>query len=68
LEIFGIENFTENTVTIRARFKTRPAEQYSVSREFRRRLKYALHAAGLLDPPAAPAAPRATPALTPPAT
>ena len=68
LEVFGIENFTENTVTIRARFKTQPAEQYSVSREFRRRLKYELHGAGLLDPPAAPAAPRATPALTPPAT
>jgi small conductance mechanosensitive channel len=65
LEVFGLENFTETTVTIRARFKTRAAEQYSVSREFRRRLKYDLHAAGLLDPATAPAAP-AKPALTPP--
>jgi small conductance mechanosensitive channel len=66
LEVFGIETFTESTVTIRARFKTQPAEQYSVSREFRRRLKYELHTAGLLDPTAAPAAPTTAPALTPP--
>jgi small conductance mechanosensitive channel len=66
LEVFGIENFTETTVAIKARFKTQPAEQYFVSREFRRRLKYALHAAGLLDNPPAPAAPSAKPALTAP--
>jgi small conductance mechanosensitive channel len=49
LEVFGIENFTETTVTMRARFKTQPAHQYVVAREFRRRLKYALQAAGVLD-------------------
>ena len=49
LEVFGVDNFTETTVTIKARFKTQPAQQYFVGREFRRRLKYALTAAGLLD-------------------
>ena len=63
VEIFGIENITDTVVTIRARFKTRPAEQYGVGREFRRRVKYAVQAAGLLDQ--APAA--AKPVLSPPA-
>ena len=63
VEIFGIENITDTVVTIRARFKTRPAEQYAVGREFRRRVKYAVQAAGLLDQ--APAA--AKPVLSPPA-
>jgi small-conductance mechanosensitive channel len=63
LEVFGIENFTETTVTIKARFKTEPAQQYIVGREFRRRLKYALQAAGLLDNPSATAAPNAKPVL-----
>jgi hypothetical protein len=44
-------------VTIKARFKTQPAQQYFVGREFRRRLKYALQAAGLLDNPPAAAKP-----------
>jgi small conductance mechanosensitive channel len=63
VEIFGIENITDTVVTMRARFKTRPAEQYAVGREFRRRVKYAVQAAGLLDQ--APAA--AKPVLPPPA-
>ncbi len=62
LEVFGIENFTDTIVTIRARFKTLPAEQYAVGREFRRRVKYAVQAAGLLDQ-AAPK-PAALPAPT----
>lgn len=57
LEVFGVETFSETTVTMKARFKTQPAQQYAVGREFRRRLKYALTAAGLLDnPPSAPTA------------
>jgi moderate conductance mechanosensitive channel len=55
IEVFGIETFTETTVTIKARFKTQPAQQYAVGREFRRRLKYALQSAGVLD--SAPTAP-----------
>ena len=69
LEVFGIENFTETIATVRARFKTQPAQQYRVGREFRRRLKYALHKAGLLDNlAAAPATAAPAPALpSPPA-
>jgi small conductance mechanosensitive channel len=66
LEIFGVETFSETTVTMKARFKTQPAQQYAVGREFRRRLKYALSAAGLLDNP--PPAGAAAPALAAPAT
>ncbi len=62
LEVFGVDNFTEATVTIKARFKTQPAQQYFVGREFRRRLKYALHTAGLLDNPATATAKPALPA------
>jgi small conductance mechanosensitive channel len=57
VEVFGIEAFTDTTVTLRARFKTIPAQQYAVGREFRRRVKYAIQADRLLDRhPAAPAA------------
>jgi len=57
IEVFGVDNFTETTVTLKARFKTQPAQQYIVGREFRRRLKYALQAAGILDNPPAAASP-----------
>jgi small-conductance mechanosensitive channel len=66
LEVFGVETFSETTVTMKARFKTQPAQQYAVGREFRRRLKYALTAAGLLENP--PPASAAAPALAAPAT
>ena len=62
LEVFGVDNFTETTVTIKARFKTQPAQQYFVGREFRRRLKYALRTAGILDNPATATAKPALPA------
>jgi small conductance mechanosensitive channel len=42
IEILGVENFTDANVTLKARIKTRPAQQHLVGREFRRRLKYAL--------------------------
>ena len=45
IEVFGVENFTDATVTIKARFKTQPSQQHLVGREFRRRLKYALQKA-----------------------
>lgn len=58
IEVFGIESFSDTTVTLRARFKTLPAQQSAVGREFRRRLKYAIQADGLLDrKPAVAAAP-----------
>jgi small conductance mechanosensitive channel len=59
VEVFGIEAFTDTTVTLRARFKTVAARQYAVGREFRRRVKYAIEADGLLErhSPSAAAAP-----------
>jgi small conductance mechanosensitive channel len=48
IEVFGVDNFTEALVTIKARFKTLPGRQSLVGREFRRRLKYALAANGIV--------------------
>ena len=47
IEILGIDNFTDTGVTIKARFKTQPAQQYSVGREYRRRLKKVLDGEGI---------------------
>jgi small conductance mechanosensitive channel len=48
VEIFGVENFTDTTVTIKARLKTQPSMQHRVGREFRRRLKNALQTAEIV--------------------
>ena len=42
IEIFGVDNFTDTAVIIKARFKTQAAQQYLIGREYRRRLKKAL--------------------------
>jgi small conductance mechanosensitive channel len=47
MEVFGVDNFTDTTVTIKARFKTQPAQQYTVGREYRRRLKKAFDSEGI---------------------
>ena len=47
IEIFGVDNFTDSTVIIKARFKTRPLEHQVVGREYRRRLKKAFDAEGI---------------------
>jgi small conductance mechanosensitive channel len=47
IEVFGVDNFTDTTVTIKARFKTQPAQQYTVGREYRRRLKKAFDSEGI---------------------
>ncbi|HSV99223.1 MAG TPA: mechanosensitive ion channel family protein [Sedimentisphaerales bacterium] len=39
IEILGLDRFAESAVVIRARTKTRPIKQWSVGREFNRRLK-----------------------------
>jgi small conductance mechanosensitive channel len=39
--VFGVESFGDNAVVIKARIKTQPIEQWSVGREYRRRLKMA---------------------------
>ena len=41
LEIFGVDQFGDSAVIIKARFKTKPIEQWAVGREFKRRLKKA---------------------------
>jgi len=63
IEIFGVDAFTDTAVVIKARFKTLPAQQHSVGREFRRRLKKAFDAAGI-DLPAS-ARPANAPAARP---
>jgi small conductance mechanosensitive channel len=50
LEVLGVDSFGENEVVIKARFKTQPIEQWSVGREYRRRLKKAFDAAGIEIP------------------
>lgn len=41
MEIFGVDDFGDSAVTIKGRFKTRPLQQFTVGREYRRRLKKA---------------------------
>ncbi|MBI4000756.1 MAG: mechanosensitive ion channel family protein [Nitrospira defluvii] len=50
IEVVGVENFADSAVTIRARIKTKPAEQWKVGREYRRRLKKAFDAQGIEIP------------------
>jgi small conductance mechanosensitive channel len=64
IEVFGVDNFTEALVTVKCRFKTLPGRQTLVGREFRRRLKNALPAHGIviaLPPAGATPKPQATP-------
>ena len=39
IEVFGLDQFGDSAVVIKARFKTRPGDQWSTGREFRKRLK-----------------------------
>ena len=50
IEVFGVDNFGESDVTIKARIKTRPIRQWDVGREYRRRLKKAFDAEGIEIP------------------
>jgi small conductance mechanosensitive channel len=50
IEVFGVDNFGESEVTIKARIKTLPIEQWNVGREYRRRLKKAFDAHGIEIP------------------
>ncbi len=50
IEVFGIDSLGDNAVVIKARFKTHPIEQWSVGREFNRRLKYAFDAENIEIP------------------
>jgi moderate conductance mechanosensitive channel len=50
IEIIGVDGFTESAVTIKARLKTQPLQQFSIGREYRRRLKKAFDVAGIEMP------------------
>jgi small conductance mechanosensitive channel len=50
LEIFGLDRFEESAAVVRARITTKPMSQWAVGREFNRRLKKALDAAGIEIP------------------
>ncbi|GJL64785.1 MAG: hypothetical protein NPIRA04_34390 [Nitrospirales bacterium] len=50
IEVFGVDQFKESEVVIKARIKTRPIKQWSVGREYRRRLKKAFDAQGIEIP------------------
>jgi moderate conductance mechanosensitive channel len=50
IEIFGVDDFKESEVTIKARLKTLPIQQWNVGREYRRRLKKAFDARGIEIP------------------
>jgi len=50
IEIFGVDQFADSAVVIKARIKTKPIEQWSVGREYRRRLKKAFDEQGIEIP------------------
>lgn len=50
IEIFGVDDFKDSEVTIKARLKTVPIQQWNVGREYRRRLKKAFDAQGIEIP------------------
>jgi small conductance mechanosensitive channel len=41
LEVFGVDKFADSAVIIKARIKTKPIQQWTVGREYRKRLKKA---------------------------
>ncbi len=53
-EVWGVETFTLDTVSVRLVVKTAPAEQWRVARELRARVKLALDAVGIESRPAMP--------------
>ena len=50
IEIFGVDSFSDSAVIIKARFKTKPIQQWEVGREYRRRLKKAFDQSGIEIP------------------
>lgn len=50
IEIFGVDAFKEASVVIKARLKTLPIQQWTVGREYRRRLVQAFAAEGIEAP------------------
>jgi small-conductance mechanosensitive channel len=50
LEVVGVDKFGDSSVTIRVRMKTLPLKQWTISREYRRRIKKAFDKAGIEIP------------------
>jgi small conductance mechanosensitive channel len=50
LEVLGVDDFKESTVTVRFRIKTVPLKQWDIGRALRRRVKVALDAEGISLP------------------
>lgn len=50
LEVLGVEDFGDSAVVIRVRFTTIPMKQWTVAREFRRRVKKTFDAKGIEIP------------------
>lgn len=65
IEIFGVDNFSDASLTIKARFKTQPSHQLTIGREYRRRLKKAFDAESVEMPAPARALAGRTAGATP---
>lgn len=50
VEVLGLDSFGESAINYRVRYMTRPGEQWSVKREFQRRVKLAFDARGIEFP------------------
>jgi small conductance mechanosensitive channel len=50
VEIVGVENWADSAIILRCRFKVAPLEQWTIRREYLRRLKAAFDAAGIEIP------------------
>jgi moderate conductance mechanosensitive channel len=50
IEILGVDSFADSAVIVKARLKTRPIEQWTVGREFNRRMKKRFDALGIEIP------------------
>lgn len=50
LEIFGLDRFADSAVIIKARIKTLPIQQWTIGREFNRRLKHRFDKLGIEIP------------------
>lgn len=50
VEVFGVDRFADSAVIIRGRFKTPPGKQWTVGREFNRRIKKRFDEAGIEIP------------------
>jgi len=50
IEIFGLDQFGDSALVIKARIKTKPSQQWTIGREYRRRLKAAFDAKNIEIP------------------